>query len=62
MNSFLLCIWSFMKFSRNMKCVDKLLVYGLLLFLFGGIIFLLSNDITRKSLAVLSVLLLFIIY
>lgn len=34
-----------MKFSRNLKCVDKLLVYGLLLFLFGGILFLLSKCI-----------------
>lgn len=51
-----------MKFSRKVKCVDKLLVRGLLLSLFGGIIFLLSSCITRKSLAVLSVTLLFVIY
>lgn len=56
-----------MKFSGNMKRVDKLLVYCLLLFFCGGIIFLSNHNIrellvTGKSLAVLSVILLFIIY
>jgi len=55
------------KFSRNMKC-DKLLVYCLLLVFCGGLAFLLSNHnmrkllLTGKSLTVLSVMLLFIIY